>query len=175
MLDEVKEEVAAALLRERRASKMAAKAAQAFLDLLKAGRSMTEVTLSEEEAREKPNASKPTRRDTPWILKTQKSIPRIGESEELHAAAFALSEAQPIASSVYEVNRAYFVVALKERETPDLKKFEEEKESLQRSAVAVKQGRVLRSWVSHLRDNAVITYNEQLFPPLVANSPEGKS
>ncbi len=168
-LEEVEREVAAALLRERIAGERARAAAGELLDNLEKGRELEALTISEEEKRDLPGSVLPVRRETPWVLASQESIPRIGVSEELHAELFALTAEAPIASRVHEVNGVYYVVVLKERETPDLDEFEADKDSLRRYAESVKQNQVFRAWVDNLRSKASIEYNQQLFPPAEAS------
>ena len=71
------------------------------------------------------------------------------------------------------MNRSYFVVQLKERETPDLTQFEADKDSLRRTGLNVKQSRVYREWLRHLRRGAQIEYNPALFPPVIETAAEG--
>lgn len=164
-LDDVKTDVAKGMLTETEKNDAAKAEAEALLAELQAGADITTLTISEAESREQPTATKPVRRDSPWILASQKAIPRVGQSDELHAEIFALTLQAPVAKQVHEVGRSFYVVVLKDRETPDLAKFEADKDSLRENAIWAKRSRLFRDWVAHLRVKAKITYNPSLFPP----------
>ena len=166
-LDDVKQEVAAELLQERAGRKVAEAEAGELLAKLKAGAPLENLTVEQGS----DVKDKPVRRDSAWVLKSQEAIPGIGMSKELHEAIFALTKEQPVANQVFEVNKDFYVVKLKEREAPDLTKFESDKDSLRTQAVQVKRNRVLRDWLQYLRQRARIEYNPALFPPSDNNQP----
>ncbi len=159
----VKAQIAADLLRDRRGGEAARGKAEEFLRGLRAGKTIESLTVDEAAGRDK--VVKPVRYESGWILSDQKAIPRIGASEELVAEVFALTRAEPVAKQVHKVGRAYFVVTLKDKETPDKAQFESSKTSLRQSAAGEKRGRIYRDWIEHLRQKARIDYNQQLFPP----------
>jgi peptidyl-prolyl cis-trans isomerase D len=161
-LAEVQRELAASILKERAAEDGAKKKADVLLAELSRGKDLAKLTLSEEESREikdKAKLDKPVRLETPWIAKHEQMLPRIGPSPELHAEIFALTKEAPIAKRVHKVGRSYYVVVLKERETPDLAKFDSEKTELRQSAIWEKRSKVLQDWLEHLRANATIELN----------------
>jgi peptidyl-prolyl cis-trans isomerase D len=174
-LDEVKQEVALSILKER-AGEAAVKAqSDALLAQLKAGKPLAELTASEDEEKtdkkddkKKPVALKPVRHESPWLTKGEISLPRIGASKELHDAIFALTAESRVAPQAYKVGRGYFVVVLKEREAPDLAKFESDKESLRDQALWPKRQRVFEDWMKHLREQAKVELNPVLFKSKVA-------
>jgi peptidyl-prolyl cis-trans isomerase D len=153
------------LLEKRIANQRARRAAEELLAALRAGSSLEELTISEADKKENPASILPVRHDTPWVLASQESIPRIGISEELHTELFSLTAEAPLAREVHEVNGSFFVIGLKERERPDLDKFEADKDSLRNSANSAKERRVFREWVGHLKSKAAIEYNQRYFPP----------
>lgn len=170
-LDEVKRDVALSILRDRAGSTVAKQKAEALLADLKAGKTLEALTISEEDARkaaEAPNAVKPAekplvRRETPWILRSQEAIPRLGASPELQQAIFALTLEKPMAEQVFSVGKGYVVVKLAQREAPDMVKFETEKAELRKQALSMKRARVLEGWVDHLRESAKVELNQGLF------------
>ncbi|MBI5511489.1 MAG: SurA N-terminal domain-containing protein [Deltaproteobacteria bacterium] len=174
-LEEVKDEVAANLLKERLAQSRAQAEADLLLAKLKKGEALDKLTVGENEPKDKPKAEKPkaergatavalpVRYDAPWVLKSQGAIPRIGASKELFDAVFALTKEQPLAGKVFQVGKAFYVVTLKDRETPDPAKFDSEKESLRQQALWAKRTRLYREWVEHLKQTARIQYNPSLF------------
>ncbi len=173
--DEVQREVAKNLLVERGRDVAARTQADELLARLVAGEAIEAITWTRDEEREKREAATqsgstlsdplPVRSDTPWILASQKGLPGIGDDEALHAAVFAATAEKPLINEVYKVGRHYFVVRLGEREIPDLKDFEDQKETLRDQALASKRNDVFKSWVKHLRKNADIVLNPELFPP----------
>ncbi len=166
---DVKIEVAASILLAKAAEDAAKASADSLLAKLKAGEAFESLTATEDEARENADETRPLRRDTPWVLKSQESIPRVGTSKEMHAALFAASEEAALLGEVYKVGQSYFVVQLKERELPDMGDFDQEKESLRSQAISTKRNRVFRDWLDHLRSKASIKLNPSLFGPQSAS------
>jgi peptidyl-prolyl cis-trans isomerase D len=172
-LEAVKRDVAASIVADR-AQDLAAKAqADELLAKLQAGKKLEELTISAEDekaAEEDPAkkaklADKPVRSETPWILKSQEALPRMGVSKELQEEIFALSKEKPLAKQPYKVGRSWFVVILKDRETPDLAKFDGEKENLKREMLQVRGAEIYEAWLENLKKSARIDLNPELFPP----------
>jgi peptidyl-prolyl cis-trans isomerase D len=180
-LDEVKRDVAVTILRERAADTQLKGAADKLLAGLKSGKKLADLTVSEDEAdklkkgEDKPAdkkpakgakaaaAEKPVRYESPWILKSQEAVPRIGLAPDMHKDIFALTKDAPLAPRTYKVGRAYYVVALKDRETPDVTKFEAEKDNLRDQALWSKRTEVFQDWMKHLRAQAEVQLNPTLF------------
>jgi hypothetical protein len=161
--EDVKLEVAKNLLKGKRADEKAKVDADALLAKVNAGQKLEELTMAQSESPEEGAISLPLRKETPWVLKTQESIPRIGLSKELHGALFNATAETPTLGQVYKVGQSYFVVQLKVRETPDMTQFEGEKEGLRSQALSTKRSKVFRDWVKFLRTRADIKLNPQLF------------
>lgn len=162
--DEAKAEVAELMLRERSAEAAAQRRAEALLAQLHGGQKIEALTASEDDvASQEQKSSKPERRETPWILKGQEALPRIGVAPELQQELFTLTKESPVASKVYKVGRGYYVVALKDREVPDMTNFDQEKESLREQAAATKKVRILREWLKNQRTQAKVELNPALF------------
>ena len=174
--DDVKKDIARSILAERAMDEQAKSQAKAFLAKLKGGSSLESLTVSEADARDevvkmaKNVIAKPTRFETPWILRTQEAIPRIGVSPELHEAVFALEKDKPIAPDVFKVGRSYYVVTYKDRERPDDATFAATQDGLRRDALSEKKDRVARDWLDHLREKARIMINPQIAPERSAES-----
>ena len=162
--DDVKVEVAKSILADKALDDATQKTAQAFLAKLQSGTSLDTLTVAESDARDMPVNVKPVRYETPWILKSQESIPRIGPSTELHDAIFALEPSAPIARQPYKVGHTYYVVVYKDRERPDDTTFETTKDELRKQAVSEKKERVLRDWMDDLRSKADVKVNPSLVP-----------
>ena len=142
--------------------------AESFRAKLEGGTPLETVTWTEDEQRDAEASGKkearPVLQTTAWILKTQEAIPRIGIAKDLHQAAFELTAEAPLAKTAYKVGNSYFVVRLKDREVPDLKEFEDQKDSLKEQALSSKRGQIFREWIDHLRSNANVELNPGLFP-----------
>jgi peptidyl-prolyl cis-trans isomerase D len=174
-LDDVQEDIVKTILREQFAAKKAKEAASGMLAKLGAGDKFKKLTWlrSEEKAAqeeaEKTGASVkgalPVRNQSAWILKNQVILPGIGASPSLHTAIFSLDKTQTWVDSAHLVGEDYVIARLSEREKPDEKTFEGEKASLREQAVWDKRSKVLQSWIKHLKDQATIDLNPNLFPP----------
>ena len=186
-LDDVKEEVAFNLLKSRLAEEVANKEAEGLHAKLAKGEAIEKLTKGENEPKEPPTPEKapkaakgakagkgaktekaanaaqlPTRYDTAWVLKSQGAIPRIGASRELHDEVFALTKEAPLTKGVYKIGKSYFVVLLKDRETPDPAKFDSEKDTLRQQALWAKRTKIYREWLGHLKQTTRVQYNPSL-------------
>ena len=160
---DVQQEVAKDLLTEEAADSLAKAKAEALLTKLRAGAKLDDVSETRGQAGDKKK-DLPVRRDTPWILRSREAIPGIGTSRELHAAIFALTDASPYPGDVHKVGRSYYVVRLRQRETPDLAKFAAEKEDLKQQMQWTRGSTLLKDWSQKLRDQASVELNSALFP-----------
>ncbi|MEE8408399.1 MAG: SurA N-terminal domain-containing protein [Myxococcota bacterium] len=163
-LEDIQAEVAKKVLLERAREEAARTQAEELLASLQKGGDIEKLTISEAEARDQPTNKKLVRRGTAWVLKSQLAVPRIGQSEELHAEIFALTKEAPVAKKVHKVGRSYYVAILKDREIPDLANFEADKDSLRQTAIWSKRSMLFREWLAHLRKTSNVQYNSQLFP-----------
>ncbi len=179
---EVEREVAANILRERAGDAKAKTEATALLSQLRAGKALTSLTETDKEAKDakeaaeaakggkaaktakgKPTPVKLTRIESPWILQADEAIAGIGLSPALHQEIFALNRDAPVAKEIHKVGRAYYVVVLKDRETPDLAKFESDKETLREQALWNKRRQVYEDWLKQLRGQAKVELNPSVF------------
>lgn len=175
-LEEVERDVAMSMLTDEAQREAARAAAAEFHAKLSAGEKLADLTMTEEERREKDGAADThVRVESPWILANQKSIPRVGMVDGLIDKVFALSTEDPLLDEVVEANRAFFVLELTKRERPDLAKFEAEKDALRERALSQKKNTVLSDWLEHLREKAVIELNPQLFPAAETPANEGEA
>lgn len=161
--EEVKEEVARELLKQRRGLEAAQAQAAALLAQLQSGTPIEDLTATQEESDAGTARGRPVRTESDWILKTQDSIPRIGQAPTMVQDVFALTLEAPVAAQTYEVSQHHHVVVLTERERPDLDKFESTKEDLRQEAVYAKRGQIYREWLKALRDEADVILNPAVF------------
>ncbi len=84
-------------------------------------------------------------------------IPRLGTSEELSAAAFELSEEQPVVDRFFEIQSRFVVAGLKTHTAADLNELDETKrEELQKSILSRKQDEAVEKRLDELRSAATI-------------------
>jgi len=89
--------------------------------------------------------------DTGFVSRLQKFVPKIGVSEEILEAAFALTKENPWPKQVFEVNGKFYVIHFKERHEPDRKAFLAAKEELRTRQRSQKAQEVYREWLAELR------------------------
>ena len=91
------------------------------------------------------------------------SLPRIGESESLAAAAFELTEEAPAAPEVYEIGGRFIVAALKQKEMADLSKLDEAKRTeLKKTVQTTKSQELLDGRLETLKNEAEIILSAYL-------------
>ena len=164
-IDEVKNQVAAAVLRHRAAQTVTQNQANAFLADLRAGKALAALTVSEMAVQGKD--TRPIVHTTPWISRTDRGMARIGINHEMQAALFDLTKTAPHLPQAYTINDSLYVGTLHEREMPDLSKFANESETLRTEAMREKGDHVLRGWLAYLRARASVQLN-----PAVVNPPQ---
>lgn len=90
--------------------------------------------------------------DTGAFTRQRTYVPRIGVSPELVAAAFSLSEANPLADRPYEINGKLYVVRMKEHKLPERAAFLAEKDDFKKKQKQRKGQEVFNQWLSELRE-----------------------
>jgi peptidyl-prolyl cis-trans isomerase D len=155
---QAKLELAEQKLREERADALAKAAAGDAVAKLKETpqKPMKEVfptaSSDKDEATAAPETSAAPRVEETGLFSLRASregaiVEGIGVSTPLAKAAFALTDAAPIAGP-FEVSGTFVVVRLKERKDPDLAEFEKRKVELAHDAELIKWERVLTDWTS---------------------------
>lgn len=164
-LEDVIREIARAHVEDEQKRASARDSANTLLAQLKAGRALDKLTVSEAEKRESSEELKDAlvRVTSPWILKTQDSIPRVGKVDGLVDELFKMKTNAPLVDRVVESNDAFFVLRLEERETPNLDNFAEKKDALRETELSKRKTRVVNDWIEHLRSKATILYNPKFF------------
>lgn len=168
-LDEVRLEIAEKLMKERAQAEQAKALAARALEQLKAGVAPEELDLPDLQKPVEDPLKAPKRdpfaprvESTGWFAKNARYVPRIGVSQEIVEAAFQLSEESPVADKVFEVSNRYYVLKLKDRETPDPEKFEQEREALEASLLRTRRRHVVEQFLNALRDRADVQKNHKL-------------
>jgi len=90
-------------------------------------------------------------------------VPRIGSSQELADAAFALTEAAPLGTQVFKQGETYILISLKQTEKADLEKLDAaEKQKIEDRLLAQKKEAAISETLKTLRDAAQISIDPTL-------------
>ena len=147
-LSEVKDRVEKDLLAHRKDEK-ARMAAETFLTALQ----------SKDEGNPKPEAEfKET-----GFFKRNASIPQIGYEQKINAAAFELKPESPLADEILKGRKGYYVIRLKERQAPDAKGLDAEKDDIRRNLQQQKEFKTFEKWIALLRDRSEVVIEEKFF------------
>jgi peptidyl-prolyl cis-trans isomerase D len=184
--EQAKLELAEQKLRDERADALAKTAAADAVGKLKEtpGKAMKDVfpasNNDKDEANAAPEAGAGPRVEETGLFSLRAGregaiVEGIGVSNPLAKAAFALTDAAPIAGP-FEVGGTFVVVRLKERKDPDMAEFEKRKVELAHEAELIKWERVLADWTTARCNEAkqakrisvnsdVLRYEESSEPP----------
>ncbi len=149
-LDEARETIARELLVKDRALALARERAQAALAAAKAGKPLAPVRLGSETVA--PEETGPFGRGTPFL-------PKIGDAPGLLQDAFAAKTGQAL-PKIYDTPAGPVVAVVKERETPDAKAFEGQREALETRLRNRKESQVVGAWLKSMRSAASVETNE---------------
>jgi peptidyl-prolyl cis-trans isomerase D len=164
-LDTVKNDIAKQLLVEARQGEKARSVAEKALADVRAGTALADLKIDgfTGNLREKnDNLAAPRVEETGWFNESARFVPRVGISDDVAKAGFALTDEAPVANQVFDVSGRLFVLRLKERELPDPSKFDAEKDQIETSLLSVRKSRVVDEFVKELKSNAVVEKNALL-------------
>ena len=167
-LEEVREEIAKQLSAEDAQRTQAMAIAKSALEEMKAGKDLNTlsienlVTAADADSATPPDPYAPRVETSGWFAKNARYVPRVGVSEDLVNAAFALTKENPVHDGVIEVSRRLFMIKLKDREEPDAGKFAEEREGLKNVVLRERTNDALKTYVKGLREGADIQLNDKL-------------
>lgn len=149
--DEVKEEVQKKVF-EIKAEEKARQVAEEFLDLIKKGKSLTEVA---KEKGVQVEQTGPFPRNAPVI-------PKIGPAKDLIEILSSLTEKNRISKEVIRTKEGFFVVALSDLEPADPNRFPSISKNLEKRVLYQKQEEFLQTWLKDLRRKAKIEINQKM-------------
>jgi peptidyl-prolyl cis-trans isomerase D len=89
--------------------------------------------------------------ETGWFSRGATQLPKIGELAEAKAGGIALSAQKPIPDRIYTQKDSAYILAFKESQEADMERFEKEKESLAKQALAENRQRILLKFVEGLK------------------------
>lgn len=148
-LEKVKEQVRAALIREKQKQLARAKATD-FQQRLEAGLTLKEAA---------QEASLVVEETEPFARRDY--VPKIGIANEFVGTAFGLPEGE--ISGLVETSRGYYFLQVTGREDIDLKEYQEQKETLKVDLLRRKQNQVYGDWFEELKRKAHIEDHRDRF------------
>jgi peptidyl-prolyl cis-trans isomerase D len=161
-LEEAREAIARELLAKDRALALARERAGAALAAARAGKPLAAVQVGSQTVA--PEETGAFARGTPFV-------PKLGEAPALLDDAFAAKAGQAL-PKVYDTPAGPVVAVVKQRETPDPKAFEAERETLRTRLRLRKESQVEGAWVRSLHDGAKIETNATLVAAAAAGQGE---
>jgi len=147
-LNTVEKRVRADLVKDKQEEK-AKKDADEFLSALKSGESMSKAT---EKFSVTPAVS--------GFFKRNDSIPNIGPEREIVQTAFKLSNEKRSPDSAIKGEKGYYVIRLKERQTPDPKGFGKEQAKIRASLLQQKKSRAFEEYLAQIKKRSEISIEE---------------
>jgi peptidyl-prolyl cis-trans isomerase D len=155
-LADARNEIARELLSKERGRALALQQAQAALDAVKRGRSLSDLFPAKGGA--KLGAEPLVASDTPTFRASDATVPSIGPVPGLREDALAASAGQPL-PKVYEGQGALVVATVKTRERPDPAKFDAQRASIAERLEGKREAAVIQSWTAELASRARIVKN----------------
>lgn len=151
-LEDVKEEIARALVVEDKASEQAKARASLLLTAAKSA-----PTLAAALAAEGGASAVPLKAETTGSFARQGDfLPKIGNNKEVADLAFGLSMEAPLAPQPIEIDGAWLVLRLADKTEPNEAEFAVTKDQLIERLVNEKKQRVLEAWTKRLRERAEV-------------------
>jgi peptidyl-prolyl cis-trans isomerase D len=152
-IEEVKEDVKAAVLREKSKEK-ATVLAQNMLEEIRGTGSLTKTAAAKGLDVE----------ETGLFERSSSFIPKVGPIEDMGKGISSLSSENPLLGEVVSYGSIFFVMELKEEQKIDMGKFEDDKEQYLKRIYAEKRGRILQQWLDSLRKKSEIKIRAENLP-----------
>ncbi|MBN2359605.1 MAG: SurA N-terminal domain-containing protein [Deltaproteobacteria bacterium] len=159
-LDEVATDIAREILVDERAKDRARQAAAQWQPKLAAAADPEGLNPKTEPATPDPFAPKVD--STGLFERGSRYVPKIGVAPELTAAAFALTKEAAMPESPVASGDRFYVIKLKERQTPDPETYETDRERLRSELISRRQMSALDEFVKELRGKAKVAFNTDL-------------
>ncbi len=161
-LDKARPEIARELVADDLARKLATEKATEVLKKLQAGRSMAEVLPAEAKGKAEPvklgsQVVKPEETGS-FTASSAPNLPRVGPAPVLFADVMKASAGQ-VLGKVYETPSGPVVARVKERQRPDLAKFQAEKSDFDVRLRLRRESELERAWVEDLRTRSKVETN----------------
>ena len=153
-MGEVKEKIMMILKKEAQQEAAKRKGGETLKKLIP-GSSFSEAVLSQE---------KLSTKETELFTRTASTIPKIGISPEMMAAAFSLRPEAPFAKEVFEVGGKIYLIKLKTREEVTPEEFLSKKSKEEKRYLNEKTNKYLEDWLKNGRLQADIVFNRRVNP-----------
>jgi peptidyl-prolyl cis-trans isomerase D len=98
---------------------------------------------------------------TGWFLRNAPQLPKIGELTELRGAGIAVTTQKPIAERIYTQKDGAYLFALKDSQGADMERFEREKDSLMKQALAESRQRMAQKFMEGLKSKAKVQVHSE--------------
>ncbi|MCH8029296.1 MAG: hypothetical protein IH874_05140 [Candidatus Dadabacteria bacterium] len=86
-------------------------------------------------------------------------------SDDVKIDAFTLTQDDRLSPRVYEVNNAYYLVSLKEKQAVSISDMESKKTELRENELEQRKRVIYKDWVNRLKKDSVIKIDDKLFTP----------
>ncbi len=86
-------------------------------------------------------------------------------SDDVKIDAFTLTQDDRLSPRVYEVNNAYYLVSLKEKQAVGISDMESKKTELRENELEQRKRVIYKDWVNRLKKDSVIKIDDKLFTP----------
>ncbi len=97
---------------------------------------------------------------TDWFTRNE-TIQEIGGSDAVKNAAFTLTSEHPVHSDVLQTNQGFFIIAYKDRKTPEEDEIQENLSEIKSQVLQAKQGQYFQAWINELKEKSQIEINSQ--------------
>ncbi len=148
--DTVKDRVEADLQKEKRDAK-ARSDAETLLSSIHGGQSM--------ETTGKTFSLTPM---STGFFKRSGAIPKIGNSPEIAAAAFLLTDKNPLADKIIRALDNYYIIQYKQRKSPNVDTFEKEKEDIRTKLLQQKRFDTFKAYLAQVKDKSDIIIEKNI-------------
>jgi len=96
------------------------------------------------------------------FFQRNQSIPGIGKDQALIKAAFDLSQGHRFPENPVSGQKAFYVIAFADKQTPAADAFDKEKSQVVQQLLNQKQSRFMEAWIAQLRQKSEIDISKQL-------------
>lgn len=171
-LEEVQPQIAADLLKKKKAGDLARAAAESALAQAKAGKSLLELYPAPKEGDKNAAAAIVAEPSGSFDVNSE-YVPRVGVSADLAKAAASANAGEAL-PQVFDVNGTFVVATVAERTRPDMAAFDKDAETYKQRVISRKESTLVESFTKGLREKAKIEKNEALTGggPITASAEE---
>lgn len=159
-LEDVQEQLAKELLTTKKAKDAAKAKAEAALAKAKAGQAL-DVLFPAPDAEAKGPQAAPSAEKTGSFGLSSDYVPRVGSAAAVVKAVEA-ANAGDLLPDVYEVNGAFVIAHVTERQRPDLSQLDAQKDDLRARVLRKKEGEIVETFTKRLRDGAKVEMSPEL-------------